>query len=501
MKKILILVVLIAVAVGASLIFDKRGGKNMIEENSNQKKEIVREPAVAGAFYPGTKEELQEAIDKFMSQIELPSMEKYTRGLIVPHAGYAYSGQVAAYGYKGLQGQDIDTVILIGNSHREQFEGASIYPRGYYKTPLGNIEIDENLASRIINFHEKLSFHESAHALEHSLEVQLPFLQTVLNEFKIIPIIIGNQPGAVDILIAALKGLIDNKTLLIASSDLSHYPEYEHAKYSDNKVVEAILTGDRVNLQKTILDLEQENIPNLQTCACGQQAIETVMGLIKDAEIKLLNYANSGDLEIGDKSQVVGYASIAFTAEELETNELDKQEQQKLISIAKHSVETFIKTGEKPQISNDFSRLEKHLGAFVTLRKNGQLRGCIGRFQPDVPLYEVVRDMAIAAASEDHRFKPVTAEEFDDLKYEVSVLSPLQKIDSWEDIDLGRQGVQIRQGVHSGVFLPQVAKENNWDLDTFMSILCTQKAGLSSDCWKDLQTEIYVFTAQVFGEN
>ncbi len=501
MKKILIFAILIILAIAVSLIFDNRNQNQMIDKNLNSEEKIIREPAVAGAFYPGTKQELEETITEFISQAEVSKIEGYVRGLIVPHAGYSYSGQVAAYGYKALEGQEINTVILIANSHREQFKGVSVYPRGYYKTPLGEIEIDENLAGRIISFHEDISFHESAHDLEHSLEVQLPFLQMVLDDFKIVPIIIGNQPGAADVLISALKGLIDSKTLLIASSDLSHYPEYEQAKYCDHKVMEAILTANRKNLQTTISSLEQENIPNLQTCACGQQAIEVLMELMKNAEGRLLHYANSGDIESGDKSQVVGYTSIVFIAEELETNELNKQEQEKLIEIAKKSVETFVNSGQKPQISNSFSKLEKHLGAFATLKKKDQLRGCIGRFQPDIPLYEVVRDMAIAAASEDHRFKPVTKEELKDLNYEISVLSPLEKVNSWKEINLGKHGVQIKQGVHSGVFLPQVAEQNNWDLDTFMNVLCTQKAGLPSDCWKDPQTEIYIFTAQVFGED
>ena len=511
MKKVLIFVIFIVLVVGAALIFDKE--KNMGEEglennegSTPQSRDAaagqVREPAVAGAFYPGTKEELEKMVDEYLLGIKLPKIGKYVRGLIVPHAGYAYSGWVAAYTYKVLidspPASGIDTVILIGNSHRERFEGISVYQEGYYKTPLGNVEVDKNLAKRIINSHEKIFFRESAHKHEHSLEVQLPFLQKVLDNFKIVPIIIGNQPGAVEILINTLKGIIDNNTLIVASSDLSHYPTYDDAKYSDNKVIEAILTGKRENLKETVSSLEQEDILNLQTCACGQDAIEVVMGLVGDKDAKLLKYANSGDVEIGDKSQVVGYAAIVFTADELERTELTEQEQKRLLQIAKETVETHVRTGKAPEFSNDYPVLEKYLGVFVTLKKHGQLRGCIGRFQPDIPLYQVVVEMAISAASEDHRFYPVTSDELDELEYEISVLSPLKKVDSWEDIKIDKHGVQIRRGLRSGVFLPQVATENNWDLDTFMSVLCQQKAGLPADCWKDPETDIYVFTAQVF---
>jgi len=277
--------------------------------------------------------------------------------------------------------------------------------------------------------------------------------------------------------------------LLIASSDLSHYPSYEDAKYSDNKVIKAILTGKKENLENTIEQLKKENILNLQTCACGQDAIEVVMGLTSDKNIKLLKYANSGDVEIGNKSQVVGYAAIVFmdSTSSLQPNlELSKEERKKLLEIAQESVETYVKTKKILQFKNDLPTLEKPLGAFVTIKKSGQLRGCIG--------------MAISAATKDSRFYPITEDELKDLKYEISVLSPLKKVNSWEDIEIGKHGVQVKQGLRSGVFLPQVATENNWDLNTFMSQLCSQKAGLSVDCWKNPETDIYVFTAQVFGE-
>ena len=509
MKKVLIFVIFIVLVVGAALIFDK--GEDMNKEDSKKEELLVREPAVAGAFYPAEAASLSGIVDKYMLEVESPTLGKYVRGLIVPHAGYVYSGWVAAYGYKALEDNlpvgGIDTVILIGNSHREHFEGVSVFPEGYYKTPLGKIEVDKDLAKRIINSHEKISFYENVHSQEHSLEVQLPFLQKVLSAqggsasgWKIIPIIIGNQPDAVEILINALKNLIDDKTLLIASSDLSHYPNYEDAKYSDNKVIEAILTGKIENLRNIITQLEEENILNLQTCACGQQAIEVVMGLLKDStDIKLLKYANSGDVTVGDTSQVVGYAAIVFTTNKVESG-LGKEEQKKLLEIARKTVETYIRTKKIPEFSNEYPALDKHLGAFVTIKKHGQLRGCIGRFQHDISLYQVVKEMAVSATTEDHRFKPIIEDELKDLEYEISVLSPLKKIDKWQDIEIHKHGVQIRNGLKTGVFLPQVATENNWDLDTFMNVLCQQKAGLPVDCWKDPKTEIYVFTAQVFGE-
>ncbi len=287
---------------------------------------------------------------------------------------------------------------------------------------------------------------------------------------------------------------------------MSHYPAYEQANYADNKVTEAILTGQVSNLRETINQLEKENIFNLATCLCGQTAVEVTMKMaqMNDSQIKLLKYANSGDVLIGDKSQVVGYSTIAFSweapAAASSELELNQEQKTKLLEIAKTSVEKYILEKQMPEFEVTNPLLKENLGAFVTLKKHGQLRGCIGRFEPDIPLYQVVSQMAVAAATQDTRFYPVQANELNDLDYEISALSPLRKIDDWREIEIGQHGVQVRQGLRSGVFLPQVATENNWDLDKFMGELCSQKTGLSWDCWKNGQVDIYVFTAEVFGE-
>lgn len=176
---------------------------------------------------------------------------------------------------------------------------------------------------------------------------------------------------------------------------------------------------------------------------------------------------------------------------------MNKPEQQKLLQIAKSAVETYIETGKIIEIEEDNPNLNQHQGVFVTLEKDNNLRGCIGIFESNEPLYQNVIEMAIAAATQDPRFSPISKDELNKLEYEISVLSPLRKINSWKEIEIGKHGVEIKQGSRSGVFLPQVATENNWDLDTFMSVLCSQKAGLPSDCWKNPETEIYVFTAQI----
>lgn len=507
MKKVIIFVIFILLVIGATLIYDKG---IMKKENNNEKdiivnqtKKQVRKPVAAGTFYPGNETELSSMIDEFLDKAELPQLKPYIRALIVPHAGYIYSGQVAAYGYKALIGKNISTVILIGNSHQEYFDGISIYPDGYFETPLGKVEIDTDFTKKLIEADNRIYFKESAHIEEHSLEVQLPFLQKILESFKIVPIIIGNQPGVVEILINALKPLMSDDILLIASTDLSHYPSYEDAKYADNKTITGILSGKKDEFKKAIIDLEKENIPNLQTCACGHDAIEAVMGLTEGKKTQLLKYANSGDVSMGDKSQVVGYAAIVFmdsTSSPQASSELDKEQQKRLLEIAKQSLEAYLKEGKTLKFEEKDLLLNKPMGIFVTLKEHGELRGCIGIFESDTPLYQAVAEIVISSAINDPRFTPVSKEELPLLEYEISVLSQLKKVNSYQDIKIGKHGVKIVKGSRSGVFLPQVSTENNWDRETFLSILCTQKVGLENDCYKDKDIELYVFTAQIFGE-
>ena len=483
---------------------------SMLEDLNKTEDKVVRQPAMGGQFYPGDKEELTKMISQFLEKVELPKIEREIRALIVPHAGYVFSGQVAAYGFKALQEQDIKTVILIGSSHHQYLDEAVLDSSDVWQTPLGQIDLDTDLRDKLVKGSDLFKIDSSPHQPEHSLEVEVPFLQKVLGDFKLLPILVGHQlsKGDLDKISQTLIKYLDEQTLLIASSDMSHYPVYEQANQADEKVIEAILTGQVAKLQETIGQIEKENISNLDTCLCGQAAVEVVMKAaqaIKVQEIKLLKYANSGDVDMGDKSQVVGYAAISFLGESrtvpLTSSQgqlLSKEQKSQLLEIAKTSVEKYILENKMPDFTITDSLLNESLGSFVTLKKHGQLRGCIGRFEPDIPLFQVVSQMAVAAATQDARFKPVQANELNDLDYEISVLSPLRKIDDWREIELGKHGVQIKQGSRSGVFLPQVATENNWDLDKFMGELCSQKAGLSWDCWKDGQADIYVFTAEVF---
>lgn len=467
--------------------------------------EKIRPPAVAGQFYPGEKKELESMIDKLISQAEVPEIEGEIFGLLLPHAGYVFSGQVIAFGLKAIRGKIFDTVIIIGDSHTEHFQGVSIWPAGSWETPLGEVEVDKELAGKILSFSERFIVRDSAHLFEHSVEVEIPFLQKTLKDFKILPIIFGSQDKDwKNLAKAILNNIKRKKILIIASSDLSHYPPYQEAKKADLEILKAVLEVNPEVLKEKIQKLEKKNIPNAQTFLCAQDSVKTLLEIAKNlrAKAKLLNYANSGDLQEGDKFHVVGYGAVGFYLPEkisLKKDSLSSAEKLELLFIARTSVESFIRERKIPKFEVKSERLKENQGAFVTLKKHGKLRGCIGQIAQDMPLYKVVSQMAIAGAVQDPRFSPVREEELPELKYEISVLSPFRLINSPEEIQLGVHGVQVRIGTKSALFLPQVAIENNWDLKTFLDQLML-KAGLWPGYWKQNPVKFYVFEAEVFSE-
>ncbi len=477
----------------------------------------VRPPAVAGSFYPGNPNELRTMVDTFLADAASPSVEGALRVLIVPHAGYVYSGAVAAHAFKLLPGQSIRTVVLLGNSHRAGYPAAAVWPKGAFRTPLGDIPINEDFAARLLASGPPFVANEGPHAQEHSLEVELPFLQRTLGEFQLVPILLGTENLATAQAVgAALAAAADNETLVIASTDLSHYPAYPNACALDDRTLHAILAGDPAQFESTLRQIETRPVPQTDTLICGEGAVKATLAYARQIGATrgtLLKYANSGDTA-GTKDRVVGYAALAFTGGELppphpdqetpmnpDENEFTPAERQALLDLARLTVETVATSRQRPAWTNPLPGLERKRGAFVTLRKNGHLRGCIGHFDANMPIHQTVIEMAIAAATQDHRFPPVSASELSELDYEISVLSPLRKIDDWRQIQLGKHGVQVARGFRRGVFLPQVATETGWNLDQFMGELCSQKAGLAPDAWKDPKTDLYVFTAEIFSDH
>ncbi len=464
----------------------------------------VRKPAAAGTFYPKDTKELDNKLENLLAQARKISADSAFRILIVPHAGLDYSGRAAAEAYAQIAGSDFGRVIILGSSHQHRFDHAAVFAGGVWETPLGNAEIDTDLAQKIISPDQKIIADTTVHEKEHSLETEIIWLQKVLNNFKIVPILVSTPS---DQLISALAFRIaqntDEKTLLVVSTDLSHYPDYNTAKLVDGKTIEAILTAGRAEFEKKMAENTAVRQPGVETPACGFQALRValeVSQLLKLDPPKLLKYQNSGDVT-SDKNRVVGYAAIGFTGATVKfaVSEISPEAKKEALEIARLTLSDFVTDKKLPgEITVRNPELNDPLGAFVTLRKNGDLRGCIGEFEPNEPLYKVIQQKTADAASNDPRFTPVTASELSQITLEISVMTPRQKIGDWKQIRLGTDGVVIVSGNRSGTFLPQVATDTGWSLEEFLGELCSQKAGLSKNCYQDPETEIYIYQAQVF---
>ncbi|MFH1583224.1 MAG: AmmeMemoRadiSam system protein B [Candidatus Falkowbacteria bacterium] len=501
MKKLIIIFLIILFLAACS---NEQATKDMAKK--------IRPSTAAGQFYPAEPGAITDKIQRYLKQAPQEKMDGEIKALIVPHAGYDFSGSVAAYAFKQLEGKKINTAVIISNSHKAYFDGAAVDSSDAWQTPLGEVAVDKELADKLVKADSSIKYDSAAHASDHPLEVQLPFLQMVLDgDFKIVPIMFGNKSDDTYIKLAqALKDNLGENDIVVISSDMSHYPKYEDANKIDKETLEKIKTGSVAELEKYVNEIENAGYTNEQTVLCGIDAVKTVLELKRLADwdkIEILKYVNSGDmLGIGDKSQVVGYGAVAFyqahnsqLATRNSVDELNDEQKKKLLAIAKQTVESYVNSGKVPGFNITDEKLKQKQGAFVTLSKDGQLRGCIGQIVPtDEPLWQVVRGMAAAACSEDSRFNPVDKGELNKLEYEISVLSTPEPIDDWRKIELGKHGVIIKKSGHSGVFLPQVATDTGWSLEEFLSQLCRQKAGLSPSCFKDKDTQILVFTAQVF---
>ncbi len=457
----------------------------------------VKKPVFAGSFYPGERSVLAGTIDGYMretgSQKDRTSSPVF--GIIAPHAGYQYSGRVAAYAYNQVKGKPYTTVILMGPTHRVPLNGAAIYPSGSWETPLGRVQVDHDIAKKLADKCPFMKNYPIAFEREHSLEVQVPFLQRALKDCKIVPIVMGMMEGddyrtLSDALCELLKQHA-GKVLIVASSDMSHFHSYREANRMDRLTLKEIGNLDIEHLASGLAKNDYE--------LCGSQAVMTLMMVAKkvNGEAKILHYANSGDVT-EDKNRVVGYGAVAFFLREAGAG-LSKREQKALLACARKTLEEAV-TLEKiaPAEPKEKALLEKR-GVFVTLTKNGRLRGCIGYITPVVPLYRAVSDMTVSAASRDPRFPPVAKEELKDIHIEISVLSPLKNIDDPQEIEIGKHGLFIVRGNNQGLLLPQVATEYMWSREEFLKQTC-RKAGLPSNAWRDKETKVYSFSAQIFSE-
>ena len=475
----------------------------------SQGERIDRQPAVAGSFYPSNSEELKATLKQlFFKAVPFKNIQNVI-AVISPHAGYVFSGEVAASAFNQIDpAKEYENIFILGSSHYVSFDGASIYTQGNFITPFGTVNVNTELANQLLKNNNIFSNRTDAHAREHSLEVQLPFLQYHLKKnFKIIPIILGTQsPGTCQRIAEALRPYLNMKNLFVISTDFSHYPSYKDAKIVDKATADAVITNSPEILIRSIASYEQKSISNLATCLCGWTSVLTLLYMTKgNAEVEFthIQYKNSGDTEYGEKDRVVGYNAIAVSVKEKKERvefKLADKEKKKLLAIARNTIEHYIKNHTKPEIDekNLSSILKTNCGAFVTLKKHGNLRGCIGRFDASEPLYKVVQEMAIASSTQDYRFSPVELNEISELEIEISVLTPMRRISSIDKIELGKHGIYIRKGYNSGTFLPQVATETGWTKEEFLGHCAQDKAGIGWNGWKD--AELYVYEALVFDE-
>ncbi len=495
------------------------GFRGEMKKKGDSERILIREPAAAGMFYPDEKDALSLDIRERMNKA--CKREGRAKALIVPHAGYIYSGMTAACAFKHVSGEKYKTVVLLGPSHYAYFKGASIPEATHYRTPLGLVKISD-AASDIISDLKKEGLYADdsrIHEKEHSIEVEIPFLQEALSDFEIIPIAIGPDASFDDLkkIANVIKRYTDDKTLLVASSDFTHYgPNYGYVPFSDN-VPENIKKLD-FGAIKYIESLNARGfydyVKKTGATVCGRHPITVLLLALEGeyAKAKLVHYETSGNLT-GNYVNSVSYAGIVFYAggdgmeEGKSADFLDEGEKRKILELARMTLESYLSSGRIPKVDESaFSqKLKEERGCFVTLNKGGNLRGCIGHIFPVEPLYKSVMDNAVNAAVNDPRFPPMTIDELNDVKIEISVLTVPRALEHSSPEDLleklvpHRDGVVLRRGFYQSTFLPQVWEQLP-DKVEFLEHLC-MKGGMGKDCWKNGETEVLVYQAQVFSED
>jgi MEMO1 family protein len=484
---------------------------------SADSKPPVRVPSVAGQFYPGDANKLRRALTHFFNDA-VPACGEQPLAIVAPHAGYVYSGQIVADAFQQAANYSYDVVVILGTNHTTApFDGVAMYPRGAFRTPLGDAPIDEKVTTALMAEDSTFASRPENHSREHSIEVQVPFVQHLFPEARIVPIVVGSSEMSLCSRFgkALAKVLKNRNALIVASSDLSHYPDYEDAQNVDLQTLAAVASFDPARVKQAMHDAKYGNISNLSTCACGEGPIMAAM--IASRELgathgRLISYANSGDVAVGEYDRVVGYGAVIFAAGATKSeaepallqaaepgDTLSAADKKALLALARKSIEWYLDSDVTPLPRNFAASARVPQGAFVTLKKLGELRGCIGHMAEDMPLCRTVSGMALMAAFEDQRFRPVSSDEMKDIEMEISALTPFQRVPNADSIVIGRDGVVLRKDGRSAVFLPQVATEQGWTRDEMLDHLCL-KAGLPAGSWRK-NTEFSTFQAIVFSES
>ena len=511
MKRITILLILATLSI---MTCGCRGKKRKQEKEAMKTEMKVMQSSLAGTWYDSDPRQLEQELNGYLANVTQEKLDN-VMALLLPHAGYRYSGQVAAYGLKQLEGRKFKRVIVLGPSHRVSMpEVVSIPDITHVQTPLGMVELDREFIAELRKHAEFQSIMQ-AHVGEHSVQIEVPLLQHALGDFKLVPVVVGqlNERSARKIADILLRH-IGCDTLVVVSTDFTHYgANFGYMPF--RRDVEE-------NLRKLNLDafekIEQKDLPGFArycestgATICGRCPVLVMLAMLPDdAGVHLLKYDTSGNLT-GDWSHCVCYISAAFTgswrkrdsANGVEHPQLLETDKANLLKLARGTIEYYMRHGRKPapaDIGVEITPGMKNvMGAFVTLHEDGDLRGCIGEIIPQRELYKAVIDRAVDSSVNDYRFTPVRAGEVAKLHIEISALSPPRPVASWKDIVIGKHGMTLSKSGHSAVFLPQVAPEQGWGLEETLTHL-SMKAGLPPDAWR-VGCQFQVFEAIVFRED
>ena len=477
-------------------------------EGSSQSISQERQQYAAGRFYSSDKERLTKDLDSLFLECETIGTSGLARAIIVPHAGYIYSGEVAASAFSTTPPKGhYKNIFIIGSTHVMGFSGASVYGSKDYVTPLGkpktNLEIVNELKKSAL-----FSFSEEYHDNDHNIEVEIPFIQRYYEDSpQIVPIIIGTDDrNKIKKMAEILKPWFTPENLFVISSDFSHYPLYDDAIKIDSITAEAFMSADPEYFLKALKDNSTKNIPDLATSMCGWTSGLLLLEMIQgstDLSFKKISYCNSGDSPYGSKTGVVGYNAIGLyetNSSYIDDISFSDNEKEILFAITRRSIESWFTNKKYPSIDESTltQKLKEKYGAFVTLKIDGVLRGCIGRFVSDDPLYKAVSQSAVSSAFNDPRFPALTKDEYQKVDIEITVLGPMKRIYNKDEIVLGKHGIYIKQGAMAGTMLPQVAIENGWDVDEFLEYTSQYKAGIGRDGWKT--AELYIYEGVVLEE-
>ncbi len=473
---------------------------------------LVRQPSAAGLFYPINPSEIRNIIEGYFNKIESLKMPNVPIGILAPHASFNFSAQTAAFAYKQVQNEHFDDIVILGAPHTYPIESIAISECSAYKTPLGEIEVDTDICASLLDYYETFKYCPEAHKNEHSIEMQLPFIQIATKTQRIVPILVGTeQPLILDILSKALFELLcDKKILIVISTDLSHFAQYEDAINIDRELLDSLVTMCVPAIRNKMDELDNKPVSHLAGVACARGAILAGINAVQyfgASESVLLNYCNSGDSEGGDKNSVVGYGSLAFYKSKKEfapenIQPLEKQSAESyigssLLLIARETINSVVNNSPLPNYSVHDKFLLEKFGAQIIVEKSGRVLGSKFVFSSEHPIYKLVQNISETIA--ENYIKHLTLPNFglSNVKIKITLLKDIYRLESIKDIKIGEQGLYLEWGTNRVALFPSEAIEFGWDAESCVRRLYT-KAGVPLHLWLYPEVEIYYFNVLTF---